>query len=277
MKLGIIGLGGIGQSVLQILQDNSHTPYKHLSVLVRSGSRSRGGDTTRQILQSFAPIAHTITVHENLSDFMASPPDIIAECAGQQAVRDYIPTVLAGGSDVIIASVGALADNTFYDNLQQTAKQNHSRIIIPAGAIGGIDTLAAAKLSGIEQVIYTGRKPPNAWQGTPAEDRVDLQSITEPTVIFNGNARDVSKQYPKNANVCATLALAGIGFDNTQVTLIADPTATTNTHHYQVISKAVNYTTDLTAIPSPTNPKTSASTAYSIAREIINYNGNVIV
>ena len=273
MKLGIIGLGGIGQSVLNILQANTHTPYQQLSVLVRSGR----GNATRQILQPFANLANTITVHENLNDFMASPPDITAECAGQQAVRDYIPTVLAGGSHVIMASVGTLADNDFYNSLHQTATENNSRIIIPAGAIGGIDTLAAAKLSGIEQVIYTGKKPPNAWRGTPAETMVDLESLTEPTVIFNGNARDVSKQYPKNANVCATLALAGIGFDNTQVTLIADPKATTNTHHYQVISQAVNYTIDLTAIPSPQNPKTSASTAYSIAREIINYSGHVII
>ena len=273
MKLGMIGLGGIGQSVLQILQTHTHTPYEHLSVLVRAGR----GDTTQQALQPFKSIAHSITVHERLDDFMASPPDIVAECAGQQAVRDYIPSVLAGGSDVVIASVGALADEKFYQSLQQTAQINNSRMIIPAGAIGGIDTLAAAKLSGIEQVIYTGRKPPTAWRGTPAETVVDLDSISEPTVIFNGNARDVSMQYPKNANVCATLALAGIGFDNTQVTLIADPTTTTNTHHYEVISKAVNYKMEITAIPSPQNPKTSASTAYSMAREIINADGIVIV
>ena len=267
MKLGMIGLGGIGRSVLQILQDNTHTPYQRLSVLVRAGR----GDTAREILQPFAPMVDTITVHESLDDFMVHPPNIVAECAGQQAVGDYLPTVLAGGSDVIIASVGALGDENLYKTLKQIAEKNNRRMIIPAGAIGGIDTLGAAKLSGIQQVIYTGRKPPTAWRGTPAEQTVDLESITQPTVIFKGNARDVSAQYPKNANVCATLALAGIGFENTQVTLMADPTATTNTHHYQVLSKAVNYEMDLTAIPSPQNPKTSASTAYSIAREIINY------
>ena len=273
MKLGIIGFGGIGNALLNIINQSTDKKYDTLSVLVRAGR----GDTTQQQLQKYTPMADTITVCESLDDFMAQGLDLVVECAGQQAVHDCLPTVLNGGSDVIVTSVGALADNGLYTQMQHIARTRSCRIIIPSGAIGGIDTLAAAKLSGIEQVIYTGRKPPTAWRATPAESSIDLASISQPTVIFDGNARDVSALYPKNANVCATLALAGIGFDKTRVTLMADPTVSTNTHQYQVVSNGVNYTMDLTAVPSPDNPKTSASTAYSIARDIINYNGTVIV
>ena len=99
---------------------------------------------------------------------------------------------------------------------------------------------------------------------------LDLASLTEPTTFFTGNARDAALQYPKNANVAATLALAGIGFEDTQVRMIADPQVTQNIHEYSVTSGAADYTMRIQGNPSPDNPKTSVATVYSAAREVLN-------
>jgi aspartate dehydrogenase len=116
-----------------------------------------------------------------------------------------------------------------------------------------------------------------AWVGTPAETACDLNALTEPTVFFAGTARQAATEYPKNANVAATLALAGMGMDETRVRLVADPTVETNSHEFSVQSNAVDFAVSLTAKPSPRNPKTSASTAYSVARAVLNRSGTIVI
>ncbi|AHM04654.1 aspartate dehydrogenase [Roseibacterium elongatum DSM 19469] len=115
---------------------------------------------------------------------------------------------------------------------------------------------------------YQGVKPPAAWLGTAAEASLDLDRLDAPTAFFNGSAREAALTYPKNANVAATLALAGAGLDATRVELIADPAATGNRHSYEVTSPVARFRVQIDNAASGGNAKTSMATIYSLLREI---------
>lgn len=201
----------------------------------------------------------------------------MAECASHEAVRDYGPAVLEASCDLIVISIGALSSDALRQSLTDAAVAGGGRMILPPGAIGGIDALAAARLSGLESVIYTGRKPPLAWRGTPAERAVALDSLNEATVFFEGSARKAAEDYPLNANVAAALALAGIGLDATKVRLVADPAIKRNVHEFAVSSGCGDFSVRLEGRPSPTNPKTSLLAGYSVARALLNRTGSIAI
>ena len=215
--------------------------------------------------------------HTDVASLLADKPDAVAECASHVAVHDYGPAILEAGRDLIVISIGSLSDEALYTRLAQAATTGGARLVLPAGALGGIDALSAARLSGLESVVYTGRKPPKAWKGTPAEKLLALDTIKEPVVFFEGSARMAATVYPFNANVAATLAIAGIGLDNTQVRLVADPGIERNVHEFAVRSACGDFAVKLEGRPSPANPKTSLLAGYSVARELINRAGGSVV
>jgi aspartate dehydrogenase len=259
-RLGVIGAGGMAATVLSALAANLPAPLDHLSLLTRGGSVSLAtGD-----------VARATAIRTDLAAFLADDPDLVVECAGHAAVRAYGPAVLRSGCDLIIISIGALADDALRADLERAAQTGGARVILPPGAVGGIDALAAARLSGLLGVVYTGRKPPEAWRGTQAERLLDLDALTAPAIFFEGSARDAAGAYPQNANVAATVALAGMGFDATRVRLIADPTLTRNVHEVAVRAACADFTIRLDGHPSPANPKTSLTAGYSVARAVLN-------
>ena len=164
-----------------------------------------------------------------------------------------------------------------YQQLKQAADDGNSCVYLPAGAIGGLDALSAAKISGLQRVRYTGRKPLSAWAGTPAEQEYALAKLTTAQQIFIGNARQVTSLYPKNSNVAATIALAGIGMDNTEVELIADPAATENCHEIEVFANSGSFKISLTGKSLSSNVRTSALAAYSMAKAVMNLNKAIVV
>jgi len=263
--VGIIGFGSIARDLIDILCAQNRPPTA-LVLMVRAGQEA----ATLAAAQKQTAGRCAVAVVCDVEALLAARPGIVAECASHAAAASIGPSILRAGVDLVAASVGALADPQAEAALRQAAMQGRAQLVLPAGAIGGIDMLAAARLSGLREVTYTGRKPPRAWAGTPAERACNLAALTEPTVFFTGTARQAATDYPKNANVAATLALAGLGLDSTRVQLVADPTVTTNSHEFSVRSEAVDFAVSLTAKPSPRNPKTSASTAYSIARAVLN-------
>ena len=266
-RLGMIGSGGIAATLLEALACELPAPLSRLDCLTMSDSMA----TAEALLQRYrGRVADTVAVHDGLSTLLGCGPQMVIECAGHGAVREHGPAVLAAGIDLAIISIGALADEALHTELLQRAGATGARLFLPSGAVGGVDILAAARLSGIEDVVYTSRKPPQAWRGTPAERLLNLDALASETIFFEGTARAAARDYPQNANVAATVALAGAGFERTKVRLIADPHVRHNVHEVSVRSGCADFHVRIEGKPSPANPKTSLPTAFSLARLVLN-------
>jgi aspartate dehydrogenase len=265
--VGLIGCGGIAHDVAAVLRDENVTnDIEIVGALARRGRSA----AARQRLPG-------IEIVEALDDLLALRPELIAEVASQSAVADYGEAVLASGTDLVVISVGALADPKLLDRLLLAAEDGNSRILVPAGAIGGIDALAAMRMGGLAAVRYRSRKPPAAWRGSPGEKVVDLGKLEKPAVLYQGNAREAALLYPQNANVAAAVALAGLGFEQTRVELVADPDAPGNVHEIEVEGAAGRFVIQLQGKPSRTNPKTSALAALSVARALLNQQAALVI
>ncbi|HGH3371646.1 TPA: aspartate dehydrogenase [Kluyvera cryocrescens] len=189
-------------------------------------------------------------------------PDLVLECASQQAVAQYGEAVLARGWHLAVISTGALADSALEQRLQNAGGQ----LTLLSGAVAGIDGLAAAKEGGLEHVTYQSRKSPASWRGSYAEQLIDLNTVSEAQVFFEGSAREAARLFPANANVAATVALGGVGMDETRVQLMVDPATQRNTHTIHVKGLFGEFHLELSGLPLASNPKTSTLAALSAVR-----------
>lgn len=195
--------------------------------------------------------------------------DLVVDCGGHAALAAHGPEALRRRMDVLTVSLGALADRDLMAVLQNAADAGRARLQVASGAIGGLDALRAAKAGRLDRVTYVGRKPPAGWTGSPAEEVLDLDKVTVVTTHFEGSAREAALRYPKNANVAAAVALAGLGFDTTQVQLIADPEATHNIHEVRAEGAFGSFTFTIAGHGLPANPKSSALAAMSVVSAIL--------
>ncbi|SFR40574.1 aspartate dehydrogenase [Litoreibacter janthinus] len=196
---------------------------------------------------------------------------LLIDCAGHAGLAEHGPSTLSRGIDVLTVSIGALADKSLAEALTQAAAQGGATVHLATGAIGALDTLRAAKVGALRNVTYTGRKPPAGWQGSPAEEVVDLANPgAEAVTHFKGTAREAALRYPKNANVAAAVALAGLGFDATQVELIADPNVTGNTHEITALGEFGQMHFTVTGNSLPDNPRSSSLAAMSVVAALRN-------
>lgn len=264
-SVGLIGCGGIAQDAVAALRAAS-------ADLIIIGAACRPGrvEKARVALPG-------IEIFDVVDEMLDRQPKVVAELAGQKAVAEYGGEVLRRGIDLLVISVGALADCDLLDYLKAQAEAGGSRILLPAGAIGGIDAIAAMRLGGLDAVRYRSRKPPAAWRGSPAEKAADLGNLKERTVLYRGTAGEAALLYPQNANVAAAVALAGIGFDATEVELVADPDAPGNVHEIEAEGAAGRFVIQLQGRPSRTNPKTSALAALSVARALSNLEATIVI
>lgn len=251
MKIAIIGQGAIATYVRGHLADHNFT---EIARIVRPGKESAAHGTAPPCISQ-------------LSD-LPERPDLIVDCGGHTALATYGPDALARGIDVLTVSLGALADAALYDRLSAAASAGGARLCLASGAIGGLDALRGARTGAISSVTYTGRKPPQGWRGSPAQDVLDLETLTAATVHFTGTAREAALAYPKNANVAAAVALAGIGFDETRVTLIADPEVTTNIHEITAEGTFGSFHFTISGLGLPDNPRSSALAAMSVVADL---------
>ncbi|HEV7370762.1 aspartate dehydrogenase [Arenibaculum sp.] len=262
-SVGLIGYGSIGQSVVKALRAAGH------------------GDAVAGVLVSPGRaqplIAQGIPAVESLDALLALGPEVVAEAAGQGAVAQYGPAVLDAGRDLLVISIGALGDAALHERLRAAAQAAGRRVLLSPGAVGGIDAISAMRVDGLERVTYRSRKPPSAWKGTPAERVADLDRLDAPLVFYRGSAREAALGYPKNANVAATVALAGLGFERTGVELVADPGAPGNVHEIEAEGSSGRIAIRLEGRPSPDNPKTSMLTALSVVRTLANLDAPITI
>jgi aspartate dehydrogenase len=258
LHVSMIGCGAIGVGVMELLRSDPEVVFD--LVVVPEKALENAGATVRRL----APNAR---VGVGLD---GSRPDLLVECAGHHAIEEHIIPALESGIACMVVSVGALSEQGLAEKLEQAAQRGKTQVQLLSGAIGAIDALAAARIGGLDAVVYTGRKPAAAWKDTPAERAFDLDALSGPTVIFEGSAREAARLYPKNANVAATLSLAGLGLDRTQVRLLADPAATENVHHVHARGAFGEFELTMRGRPLAANPKTSALTVFSVVRALNN-------
>jgi aspartate dehydrogenase len=172
--------------------------------------------------------------------------DIVVECAPSRHLRAIVEPVVTRGKTAVVLSAGALLD---HDDLVDLAKANGGRILVPTGALIGLDAVNAAACGVIHSVKMVTRKP--------------IDGLREPLKLFEGTAREAAKGFPANLNVAVALSLAGIGPDRTVIEIWADPTVTRNTHRIEVDSDSAQFSMGIENVPSE-NPRTGMITALSV-------------
>ena len=246
---GVAGLGAIGVAVARALLDGGIPGITLAAVSARDpatvAARLGGADVPAV---DFAELAARC--------------DIVIECLPRAQFRAVAEPAIERGRTFIPLSVGALLEE---GDLIERARETGARILVPTGALLGLDAVRAAAEGEIESVTMITRKPPNGLVGAPylIEHDISLDGLTEPLQVFSGSARDGARGFPANVNVAAALSLAGIGPDRTRLEIWADPSVTRNTHRIVVEADSARLTLLIENVPATSNPKTGKITALS--------------
>jgi aspartate dehydrogenase len=258
-RVGLIGFGAIGRSIVDLWHSLPSPSFRLAAACVRPN----------QIDQARSRLPESTLICDDIEQLLHIRPDCIIEAAGHEAVQSHGERILRSGCSIYLLSVGSLADATLRGSLVAAASDGNSRILIPAGALAGFDGLLTLACDNLRSVKYTSTKPCKAWQGTVAADTHELDRLTQRTVIFQGNAGEAARLFPKNANLAAAVALAGIGFERTRVELVADPNAGGNVGTVEAVSHSTTLTLSV-ASNSSSNPKTSANVGASVIAALRN-------
>ena len=253
LTIGVIGCGTIGACICKAI-DTGNINAQLAAIYDRSSGHCE------KLLKSLKNKPVVSSPAE-----LISKADIVVECASQAAVCELGLSVLKGGKDLMVMSVGAFMDQNLLNEFILTARKNDCRIYIPSGAIAGIDGLKSASSASIDTVILSTTKNPNSLSGAPfiLENSIDPGSFHKKTMIFEGNAKEAVRAFPANVNVAASLSLAGIGAEKTRVKVFIDPDVSRNIHEITVIGDFGKFTCRIENVPSPDNPGTSLLAALS--------------
>lgn len=242
MNIGIIGAGAIATYLLKEIRCDKSLNVK--SILIRDYKKYMHLEKE-----------YNLTLYTDFDKFVTSKMDIIIEAADVTTTTKLLPELIKK-NDVISISIGALADELFLTKIKQKLELYGHRLYLPSGAIGGLDLVQNLNSVGLlSEVSLVTRKP--AYTLTN-------EKLTEEKVVFQGIAAESIKKYHKNINVSIALALAGVGLEQTKVTLIADPNVSENTHSINIASETGKANFTISNKPLPTNPNTSYLAAVSI-------------
>ena len=249
MRVGLVGLGAIGQGVVELVNQHAAEDVEVVAALVRDPLRPRAAGGPERVT--------------TLDELLGKQLHVTVEVAGHNALRSYGPKILRAGCDLIAVSVGVLADPEAHDTLLAAAQAGGGRIKIASGAIGALDAIAAASLGGLTRVIHTTRKPAKALLGSDA-DRLKVAKE-----IFYGSAREGALKFPESINVAVAVSLAGLGLDRTEVRIIADPSVEHNQHEVVAEGAFGSLHFEIQSVPTESNPKTSRLVAMSVVRTLM--------
>lgn len=252
MRLGLIGHGAIGREVVDAW---------------RRGGLGASIRIEAVLVRTPRPAGDLAITHEP-DRFFAHDLDVVLECAGHAAVQAYGARCLEAGADLVLTSIGALTDDATLTRLYAAAEDTGRRLILASAGIGALDILTAAAVGGLDRVAMTVRKDPSAWYGTPAEQQCDLATLREPLVLYRGPVREGAASYPQNVNIAAAVALAGLGLDRTELTIVADPTITTHIVEIEAEGTFGRFDFVENVAPTPDNPKTGRLVAMAVIKTI---------
>ena len=250
IAVGIVGMGVIGRAIARAV--TTDLPGVTLAgVTVRAPAKAAGYPAL--------PLPELIL-----------RSDLIVEAATQAALRDFGPSVLEAGKDLMVLSVGALVG--VLDEWARLAETHHCRILVPSGAIAGLDGVKGARESAITSVTMETRKPPRGLAGAPyiEQNRIDLDAITRETLIFEGPATEAVRAFPANVNVVAALSLAGVGPERTRIRIFAVPGQERNQHRVTIEGEFGRLAIEIENVPSenPRTGKLSYLSAIAMLREL---------
>jgi aspartate dehydrogenase len=252
LKLGIAGLGAIGKAVARVVDAGAVPGLRLVAASARDLARARNA------IEAFKS-------PPQLVDFvaLAQAADIVVECLPSQHFAAVAGPAIERGRLFVPLSVGALIDHM---PLVERARETGARILVPTGALLGLDAVRAVAEGKIAAVRIVTRKPPAGLAGAPLllARGIDLAGLTEPLKVFEGSAREAIAGFPANVNVAVALSLAGIGPDATRAEIWADPGIARNTHTIVVKSDSADLTMTIENIPSEENPRTGKITALSV-------------
>src|SRR5829696_2722239 len=256
-RVGLIGLGAIGQGVVELVDQHAAEDLEIVAALVRDPSRPRAASSLDRVA--------------TLDELLGKRPHVTVEVAGHDALRAYGPEILRTGCDLIAVSVAALAAPETHEALLAAAEAGGGRLKIVSGAIGALDAMAAASLGGLSRVVHTTRKPARALLGADAE------LLTAAKEIFHGSAREGALEFPESINVAVAVSLAGLGLDRTEVRVIADPSVEHNRHEVTAEGTFGSLRFEIQSLPTETNPRTSRIVAMSVVRTLLSRRALIVV
>jgi aspartate dehydrogenase len=256
-SVGIVGCGSIGRALLRAGETGAlHAPVAAVT--------SRTAESALAFLSTLKQPPPLLDLPE-----LIERSDLVIEAAGGHVVDALARHTFGAGKDLMVISIGALLD---HPELFERARAKECRLLLPSGAIAGLDGVKAACTGRVDHVRLTSRKPPRALEGAPflVENGISLDGLKEPRLLFKGPAREAVRGFPDNLNVSAALSLAGIGPDRTEVAITADPALERNCHDIEVEGEFGLLRVHIENIPSE-NPRTGRLTALSIIRAVNDY------
>ena len=250
--VAIAGLGAIGMKIARTIDAGGITDMRLTAV------SARDQDKARNRVRDFADPPIVVEATD-----LARHADIIVECAPKSIFDPLARSAIKAGRIYMPLSVGALLDRM---DLVDEAARTGARIIVPTGALIGLDAVRAMAVGTINSVTLQTRKPPRGLSGAPflETNNISLDGISEPTLVFSGNALDAARGFPANVNVAAALSLAGIGPENTMVEIWADPSVDRNVQSIRISSDAADAEMTIRNVPTEENPRTGRVTAQSV-------------
>ncbi len=252
LKLAIAGLGAIGMKVARAVDAGDVPGVSLVAVSANDLGRARERVSEFSIPPEVAPLGS-----------LARVADIIVECAPAAVFHEVAGPAIENGRTLLPLSVGALLNHV---DLVERARETGARIVVPTGALIGLDTVRAMAVGTITQVKLITRKPPRGLAGAPhlVENKIEIENLNEAKCVFSGSAREAAIGFPANVNVAAALALAGIGADRTSVEVWADPAIDRNIQSVAIRSDSGEATMVMNNIPSDENPRTGRIVANSV-------------
>lgn len=261
LRIGIIGFGAIGQGIMREIKRGYAGHVQVLSVLCRDVLKHRDNN-----------LGETLT--EDPEHFFSKQYDLIVEVAGQDALEKYAQRCLQT-SDLLITSIGAFTEDSFFEKLVKIAKTNLKRIYLSSGALPAVDWMSSVSIADVISLSIVQAKPASSWKGTPAIDFINLDSLKEKQCFFEGSARKAASIFKKSSNITAMLALSTIGLDKTRVKLVADPNSDQMHTEISISSSVGSMKLDWYGVPSQLNASTSADVPFAVVKSLRNLSSTV--
>lgn len=259
-KLAIAGCGRLAGIVVDALIGGLLPDYD----LVATYSRTM--DKAEALAAKADSAGYDCVACNTFEGILALRPDFIVEAASPAAMRQWVIPALESGCSVVTLSIGALADDAFYEEVRQTAHENGAHVYIVSGATGGFDVLQTATLMGGAEACFYNEKGPDALRGTAVYDEALHE---EQRTVFSGTAKEAIDMFPTKVNVTVAASRASVGPENMQVRMVSTPDFKGDTQRVEIRNAQVHAVVDVYSA-------TSEIAAWSVVNTLRNISSPIV-